>query len=138
MVANLRLRVEIWNRIDDLGAAVRSTERKPAELADSQLIECWLLVDTVANRALVRRYPTIFRSRFPASSAALVRALSGAASLPRESTSAWIDLRAATLRPMRFRDERPTLPGSSGSATVPGHADRRHRGEREGRALGRA
>ena len=97
------LLVEIWNRIDDLGAAARSTDRKLAEFADDKLIGCWLLVDTVANRAIVRRYPTIFRSRFPESSAALVRAISQPSSLPPRPGSAWIDLRAATLRPMRLR-----------------------------------
>jgi asparagine synthetase B (glutamine-hydrolysing) len=94
--------VEIWNRLDDLGAAVRSTDRKVAELANDRLVECWLLVDTVANRAIVRRYPTILRSRFPESSAALVRAISQAAPLPRRSAAAWIDLRAAMLRPLRL------------------------------------
>ena len=95
--------VEIWNRLDDLGAAVRSTDRKVAEFADDRLVECWLLVDTAANRAIVWRYPTILRSRFPESSAAFVRSISQAAPLPSRSAVAWIDLRAATLRPMRFR-----------------------------------
>jgi hypothetical protein len=72
--------VEIWNRLDDLGAAARATNRKqaeaegPAVLAASdgspyRVATCWLLVDTAANRQLVARYPEILETRFPGSSA---------------------------------------------------------------------
>src|SRR5206468_5642597 len=82
--------VEIWNRLDDLGAAIRSTNRKVAE-ADGpavlvarnrppyQVAACWLLVDTAANRRLVARYPEILGSRFPGSSVGWARCLGSGA-----------------------------------------------------------
>ncbi len=56
--------LEIWNRLDDLGAAVRSSDRKLADLARRRALQtpvssCWLLVETSANHELVRRYPAI-------------------------------------------------------------------------------
>ncbi len=69
--------VEIWNRLDDLGAAVRSSDRKLADvtsaIASRPSVACWLLVDNAANREIVRRYPAILRSRFGGSSSAWVR-----------------------------------------------------------------
>lgn len=78
--------IEIWNRLEDLGAAIRSTTRKFAEAdglavlaasdgAPYRVGSCWLLVDTVANRRLVARYPEIFVARFPGSSVRWVRCL---------------------------------------------------------------
>jgi transcriptional regulator with XRE-family HTH domain len=106
--------VEIWNRLDDLGAAVRSTTRKVAE-ADGQALlaardgpayrvaTCWLFVDTAANRRLVARYPEILESRFPGSSAAWVRCLATGAPPPTEPGLAWIDPRARRIVPLRRR-----------------------------------
>jgi transcriptional regulator with XRE-family HTH domain len=67
--------VEIWNRVDDLGAATRSSDRKlaAAQRAHPRTLCVWLLVDTTANRRIVRRYPALLRARFPGSSAAWVR-----------------------------------------------------------------
>src|SRR3954447_3752309 len=45
--------VEIWNRMDDLGSATRSSDRKLAEVAAAGRVPvggCWLIVDTAANR----------------------------------------------------------------------------------------
>jgi transcriptional regulator with XRE-family HTH domain len=103
--------VEIWNRLDDVGAAARSTSRKVAEAADlstfhdpaDRVASCWLLVDTAANRALVRRYPAIFRSRFDGSSSAWVQALTTGGRPPDRPGVAWIDPRAGRLRPLRYR-----------------------------------
>src|SRR4029079_15736557 len=63
--------VEIWNRLDDLGAALRSTDRKLAGVRPTSATSrsLWILVDTAANREIVRRYPTLLRSPFPPSSA---------------------------------------------------------------------
>lgn len=93
---------EIWNRLDDLGAAARSSDRKLAS-APPGARALWLLVDTAANREIVRRYPTVLRARFPGSSAAWVRALMTGTDPPGVPGIAWIDLRAGRLRELRLR-----------------------------------
>jgi len=93
--------VEIWNRLDDLGAAVRSSDRKRAE-GPTEAGSLWLLVDTVANRAIVRRYPRILRARFQGSPAGWVKAIEGVAPVPKEAGVAWIDVRAGRLRELRL------------------------------------
>ena len=97
--------LEIWNRIDDLGAAVRSSDRKLADVArrtGSDAQSCWLLVDTAANREIVRRYPAILRSRFPGSSQSWTAALTGAAPLPTQPGIAWIDIGSRRFRELRL------------------------------------
>jgi transcriptional regulator with XRE-family HTH domain len=97
--------VELWNRLDDLGAGARSSDRKLAGVRArerDQVTTCWLLVDTAANRALLRRYPAILRARFTGSSAAWVRALVGGDLPPSEPGLAWIDLSSGRLRPLRI------------------------------------
>jgi len=89
--------VECWNTFSDLGAAVRSTNRKLAEAAElafavggerpHRVAACWVVRDVERNRRLLARYPELFASRFPGSSALWVKALGGS-----------IDARA-TLRP---------------------------------------
>lgn len=106
--------VQIWNRLEDLGAAVDSTDRKLAEAAGPALLaarngppyrvaQCWLLVDTAANRRLVARYPEILESRFPASSLGWVRCLGRGAPPPAEPGLAWIDPRGRRIVPLRRR-----------------------------------
>jgi transcriptional regulator with XRE-family HTH domain len=103
--------VEIWNRLDDVGSAARSTARKVAEAAGlaafheptGRVASCWLLVDTAANRALVRRYPAIFQARFDGSSRAWVRALMTGGPPPDRPGIGWVDPRAGRLRPLRYR-----------------------------------
>ncbi len=93
--------VEIWNRLDDLGAAVRSTDRKLADVTDATsapVRSVWILVDTAANREIVRRYPAILRSRFSGSSSAWVRAVEAGTAPPRGPGLAWIDVRSGRLR----------------------------------------
>ena len=106
--------VEIWNRLDDLGAAVRSTSRTQVEADGLAIIaagdgspcrvaSCWLLVDTAANRRLVARYPEIFMARFGGSSMGWVRCLAGGAAPPQDPGMAWIDTRAGRIVPVRHR-----------------------------------
>ena len=105
--------VEIWNRIDDLGSAARSTNRKHADAqalavlaggdAPYRVASCWLLVDTIANRRLLARYPEIFASRFRGSSLSRVRCLVEGAEPPRDSGLAWIDTRAERITAVRHR-----------------------------------
>jgi transcriptional regulator with XRE-family HTH domain len=96
--------VEIWNRCDDLGAAIRSSDRKLAEAGrgGTDVGSCWLFVDTAANRELVRRYPSILRARFGGSSSGWVSALTGGTRSSASPGVAWIDPRAARLREMRL------------------------------------
>jgi transcriptional regulator with XRE-family HTH domain len=96
--------IEIWNRLDDLGAAGRSSDRKLAR-APAGTRPVWLLADTAANHAIVRRYPTVLRSRFPGSSSCWVRALADGGEPPVLPGLAWIDLRAGRLRPRRVNTE---------------------------------
>ena len=100
------LLLEIWNRLDDLGAAVRSSDRKVADIVlrhgDPRAVRsCWLLIDTAANRELVRRYPAILRARFAGSSAGWVSALTSGAPAPTRSGIAWVDVGAGRLRALR-------------------------------------
>jgi transcriptional regulator with XRE-family HTH domain len=102
--------IEIWNRLDDLGAATRTMVRKIAEANDlaasheppERVAACWLLVDTAANRELVRRYPAVMRAVFGGSSQAWVRALTTGAEPPDEPGVAWIDTRQGRLMELRL------------------------------------
>ncbi len=93
--------VELWNRIDDLGAAVRSSDRKIAA-APRGARSVWLLVDTAANRSIVRRYPTLLRARFPGSSSGWVRALAADGRVPTAPGLAWVDVRSGRLVELRL------------------------------------
>ena len=101
--------IEIWNRLSDMGYASRSTQRKRIEaegLASFRayrVASCWLVVDTAANREIVRRYPAVLRAMFAGSSFAWVRCLVEGAAPPAEAGIAWIDPRSRRIRPMRFR-----------------------------------
>jgi transcriptional regulator with XRE-family HTH domain len=106
--------VEIWNRLDDLGAAVRSTSRKQVDAEGLAVVaagdgspyrvaSCWLLVDTAANRRLVARYPEIFMARFGGSSIGWVRSIVNGAAPPTDPGVAWIDTRMDRIIPMRRR-----------------------------------
>ena len=104
---------EIWNRTDDLGRAMRSSDRKAAEAAELaiglgedapyRVASCWILVDTAGNRALAARYPEVLASRFPASSSAWVRCLTAGADPPHQPGLMWIDPRSGGIIPMRRR-----------------------------------
>ncbi|MEW5991019.1 MAG: helix-turn-helix domain-containing protein [Chloroflexota bacterium] len=109
--------IEIWNRLDDVGAATRATDRKVTETeavvefsgadgAPYRIAPCWLLVDTAANRRLVAAYPEIIRARFPGSSERWARALAEGAAPPIEPGIAWIDPRAGRIIAMRLRGPR--------------------------------
>lgn len=103
--------IEIWNRLDDLGAAARSTARKVAEAtqfaetrADPDRVAwCWLLVDTAANREIVRRFPAVVGAMFDGSSQGWVGALTEGATPPDRPGIAWVDPRAGRLTALRRR-----------------------------------
>jgi len=106
--------IEIWNRMDDLGAAIRGFDRKMAEagalavaiangMEPFRVASCWILRDTVANRRLVARYPAILGSRFPGSSLAWTRALTDRGHLiPPDPGLLWASSDARRLVPLRW------------------------------------
>jgi hypothetical protein len=104
------IRVEIWNRLDDLGRAMRDSDRKDAEAATHaqfanppyRVATCWLLVDTAANRALVKRYPEILGTRFTGRSSAWARALDDRREPPMLPGLCWIDPHAGQISALRL------------------------------------
>jgi transcriptional regulator with XRE-family HTH domain len=92
---------EAWNTFGDLGAAVRSTNRKAAEAADLaatiddgppyRVATCWIVRSSAANRALIGRYPEIFRTAFPGSSRLWAQAITKGAPPPTQSGLVWLD-----------------------------------------------
>ena len=103
--------LEAWNRMSDFGAAARSSDRKVAELErqgrSARVALCWVVRDSHANRALVRRYPEVIAARFTGSSTAWVEALERGARPPDEPGIVWYDASRRRLRPMRLRRTRP-------------------------------
>jgi transcriptional regulator with XRE-family HTH domain len=93
---------ECVNSIGDIGASVRSSDRKQAEaeaLAAARaepwtVHTCWVIRDTKRNRGLIARYPQTFESAFPGSSAEWVGALTKGTSPPAERGLIWCDLAA--------------------------------------------
>jgi transcriptional regulator with XRE-family HTH domain len=92
---------EAWNTFGDIGAGVRSTHRKQAEAATlastiddrgPYRVACvWVVRASAANRALLRRYPEIFRNAFPGSSRTWVGALTSSAMPPAANGLVWAD-----------------------------------------------
>jgi transcriptional regulator with XRE-family HTH domain len=84
---------ECWNTFGDIGAAARSTNRKRAELedlavgrwgGDASVGVVWIVRATARNRALLQRYPEVFKARFPAYSRGWVAALTQGTTPPAE------------------------------------------------------
>lgn len=111
--------IECWNTISDVGAAARSSERKRAEAEQLavaiapigpdgsarpyRLRGCWVVRATASNRALLGRYPEVFATRLPGSSAGWVRALAGGTEPPDEPGLVWCDVGATRLFAWRRR-----------------------------------
>lgn len=101
------VRIECVNTFGDIGAAVRSSDRKQREAeglaialghgAPYTVHEVWVVRDTRRNRALVSRYPEIFAARFPAPSRAWTRALSTGIEPPGDAGLVWCDSNATRL-----------------------------------------
>lgn len=118
------VQVECWNRPDDFGAGMRSSDRKRADAeafaatrddGDSYAVaSCWVVRSTTRNRAILAKYPEVIASRFPGSSLAWVRALTTGTDPPDEPGLVWCDAAATKLFPWR----RPR-PGAPRPATRP-------------------
>ena len=99
--------VECWNTFGDIGGAARSSARKAAEAEDLATARwgeaphevglVWVVRATARNRALVARYPELFASRFPGSSARWVRALTTGEEPPTDPGIVWADVNATRL-----------------------------------------
>ncbi len=104
---------ELWNRMDDIGAAARSTNRKIAEAEQLAIAigagrphrvrAVWIVRATRRNRALVGRYPEVFSARLPGSSVGWWRALTSGAEPPEKPGLLWSDLDATRIYPARRR-----------------------------------
>jgi transcriptional regulator with XRE-family HTH domain len=105
--------VECWNTFGDVGAALRSTSRKQVDaeaLAAARWGEVpfvvavvWVVRATARNRALVGRYPELFATRFPGSSARWLQALSSGTPPPAMPGLVWASVDAARLYTWRRR-----------------------------------
>jgi transcriptional regulator with XRE-family HTH domain len=101
------VRIECVNTFGDIGAAVRSSDRKDAEAGAYAIAighgqpyavhTCWIVRATRRNRELLARYPEIFAARFPGSSLAWVRALTTASPPPVLPGLVWCDVKATRL-----------------------------------------
>lgn len=114
--------IECWNTFGDIGNSTRSSDRKTAEAAmlavalggerPYRVATCWVVRATTRNRALLARYPEVFRARFPGSSIGWVRALTVSAGAvgagrppepPWEPGLIWCDVATTRLFPWRQR-----------------------------------
>ncbi len=109
--------VECWNTIGDVGAAVRSTNRKRADVEGLAVVlggarptgpgdepgepyavaTVWVVRATRRNRELVVRYPELFASRFAGSSRAWIQTLSTGSPPPSDLGLVWCDVRCTRL-----------------------------------------
>lgn len=107
------IHVECWNTIGDVGAAVRSSHRKRAELeqvaaatvgADATVGLVWVVRASARNRALAARYPEVFARSFPGSSRAWVDAIMSGSRFPDETGLVWTDVATTRLFAWRRHD----------------------------------
>jgi len=107
--------IECWNTIGDIGAAVRTSARKAAELeamaiarwgAAATTALVWVVRATARNRALLERYPESFASRFRGSSQRWVAALVDGGDPPPEPGLVWCDISATRLFAWRHASDR--------------------------------
>ena len=98
--------VECWNTIGDIGAAVRASVRKAADLdalaagrfgENMRVGLVWVVRATARNRGLVAQYPHVFGARFTGSSTRWVAALTDGKDPPAEPGLVWCDLAATRL-----------------------------------------
>lgn len=101
------VRVECVNLVGNIGAAIRSSDRKQREAEGLAIAlghgepyavhEVWVMRDTRRNRELARSYPEVFASRFIGSSRAWLSALTRGTQPPNEPGLVWCDVAATRL-----------------------------------------
>ncbi len=101
--------VEVWDWLDDLGAALRGIDRKVASLSTQLAARpggadewhvggLWVVRGTRRNRELAAEFRHLFASRFPASAAEWSRALTDpAVPMPRVAGMLWTDVKGERL-----------------------------------------
>lgn len=119
---------EAWNIFGDLGAGVRSTNRKAAEASDLaatiddgppyRVAVVWIIRPSASNRALVNRYPQIFRSAFPGSSRTWAAALTAGAIPPDRPGLVWLDPASGRITESRIAARTRQRLRSDGDRTV--------------------
>lgn len=102
---------EAWNSFGDIGAGARSFDRKMAAARDLAIViggdrpynvaGVWVVRSTRRNRDLIARYPEVFATRFPGSSARWVRTLKTGEAPPTEPGLVWTDSRATDVHAWR-------------------------------------
>jgi len=107
------LQIECVNTFGNIGAAIRSSDRKRAEAQELAIATggdrpysvhiCWVVRATKRNRQLLAQYPEMFASRFTGSSAAWVATLTTAAAPPGEPGLVWCDVGCTRLFAWRRR-----------------------------------
>lgn len=112
-VRRLLVVVEAWNTIGDIGAAVRSFQRKLTEAEalaiaiggqrPHRVCGLWVVRAVERNRRLLASYPELFAGRFPASSAVWASVLAGGSDPPTEPGLVWCDVSATRIFPWRRR-----------------------------------
>ena len=117
---------EAWNRIGDVGAGLRSFDRKLAIAAEaagafavppSVVTGVWVIRATRANRQLLMTYPALSSTRFSGSSRLWVRALTTGSPAPREAGLVLCDVGAT-----RLFEWRPAADSSRSSGAGPRRA----------------
>lgn len=105
---------EVWDWFADVGAALRSFDRKVTRLAartgtGSAPASCWVIRATRHNRRLVAQHAALFASRFRGSGIAWLKALVSADhEPPAEPALLWVTVRGDRLFAARLRTPRPS------------------------------
>jgi transcriptional regulator with XRE-family HTH domain len=94
--------VEVWDWLNDVGAAFRGFDAKVASATRSAngagiVSGVMVLRGTQRNRALVREFGALFRSHFPSSSAAWLAALTGPNTMPNAPGLLWTNVAGTQL-----------------------------------------
>jgi hypothetical protein len=88
--------VEVWNLVDDVGAAFRGLDAKMARITRQRsgtTSGLMVICATLRNRALVHDFKALFRAQLPASSAAWLAALSEPGKpMPARPGLVWTDV----------------------------------------------
>ena len=88
---------EAWNTFGDLGAAIRSTTRKLAEVTEAEGVHghrvatVWVVRASATNRSILARYPNLLTTTFDGSSRAWVRCLADGGPVPDRPGLVWFD-----------------------------------------------
>jgi transcriptional regulator with XRE-family HTH domain len=116
--------IEAWNTIGDIGAGVRSFQRKLADAEELAIVVgdgrpyevrgVWVVRASKRNRDLVARYPEVFRAAFPGSSGTWAAALTTGTRPPDRPGLVWCDVRATRIFAWRYSTTR------SGGSSSPG------------------